>query len=546
MSIKTLKSIARRGSYLAGAFAVFAAVLIPSSAAFADSLNPLTKRSLLLSSSAPGYTDTDGSGNSTDSQNSINENYAPAGTGPNGKKSGETFTFNVSTNSSAGEKELKGFTLQYCTTAAGNCQAPGDNEKITASNLGDARNGLWNGGVNATGRPTNAEANPLGRSDFDIVSDGTTPWAQGSGAGQFQVLVAGVPSTGWTMVTDNVEDDAHSGKLTGKENFITLLNTGDSAKPNSGDKIELVFKASETNYITNPGSGSFFVKINTFDTATEADMVPGGEHNVDGGVTVANVMTDSIHITTKVLETMSFSVGTRNRDTVALNCGATFALPSNDPARIAAIANGCEAASGAKHGKCDAIQNVNNNRLNLGNPDAEYSLETGKAWEVGSYWRLSSNSSGGATVYYSGDTLRNTVGDDIDEIGATKTISTPGTEQFGLAFGDLAGDTIDTGEFVTGYVSPHTTPFDIASTTGASKEYNSGATGTIDNGAGLPGTAQFAFEEASSEVPVVIAQQNTEVISCTTAKMRYIGNIGADTPAGVYTTKINYLAAPQY
>ncbi len=36
------------------------------------------------------------------------------------------------------------------------------------------------------------------------------------------------------------------------------------------------------------------------------------------------------------------------------------------------------------------------------------------------------------------------------------------------------------------------------------------------------------------------------VISCATAKMRYIANIGADTPAGVYTTKINYLAAPQY
>jgi len=28
--------------------------------------------------------------------------------------------------------------------------------------------------------------------------------------------------------------------------------------------------------------------------------------------------------------------------------------------------------------------------------------------------------------------------------------------------------------------------------------------------------------------------------------MRYIGNIAATTPAGIYTTKINYIAAPQY
>jgi len=544
MSIKTLKSIARRGSYLAGAFAVFAAVLIPSSAAFADSLNPLTKRSLLLSSSAPGYTDTDGSGNSTQSQNSINENYAPAGTGPNGKKSGETFTFNVSTDST--NRPLLGFTLQYCTNAAGNCQAPGDNEQITTGNLGDFRNGLWDGGAVADGRPTNEEANPLGKSDFDVVTGATTTaWSEGAGAGQYQVLVDGAPSLGWEMTTKNAEDLAHSGKLTGKNNFIYLAHTGagDGAKPTSGQTVKLVFKASESSYITNPGSGSFFVKINSFDTATTTDMIPAQSHNVDGGVTVANVMTDSIHITTKVLETMSFSVGTRNRDTVDINC-ANYGQQG--------APEGCEAVSGQVHGKCDAIQNVNNNRLNLGNPDAEYSLETGRAWEVASYWRLSSNSSGGATVYYSGDTLHNTVGDEIDEIGASKLASTPGTEQFGLGFGDLASDTLDgtAGDFVTGYVAPRLAPFNITTDT-ASAQYNGATTGTIFTAGtgGQPntaGTAQFAFQKSSSSTPVAIAQQSTEVISCTTAKMRYVANIGADTPAGVYTTKINYLAAPQY
>jgi len=93
-------------------------------------------------------------------------------------------------------------------------------------------------------------------------------------------------------------------------------------------------------------------------------------------------------------------------------------------------------------------------------------------------------------------------------------------------------------------------PFNIGPGVGsdpASAEYNGAGVGTtIDDGAGGAGTASFAFQSSSAEVPVAIAQQNTDVISCATAKMRYVANIGADTPAGVYTTKINYLAAPQY
>src|SRR5690606_27017819 len=109
------------------------------------------------------------------------------------------------------------------------------------------------------------------------------------------------------------------------------------------------FKASETSYITNPGAGSFFVKINSYDE---------NEAIVDGGVTVANVMTDSIHITTKVLETMAFSVGVQSRDTQEID--------PEDPETL-----------GQRHGTCDAIQVINNNRLDLGNPAAEFSLETG-------------------------------------------------------------------------------------------------------------------------------------------------------------------------
>lgn len=543
----TLKSIARRGTALGMAFAVVAAAVMPAASVFADALNPLTERSLLLSSSAPGFMDTDGSGNSAASPNSIGENYAPAGSGPNGKKSGETFTFTHSSSAL-----IKGFSLQYCTTAAGLCQAPGNN-------TGDARDDL------PSPREANSAAHPNNRSDLDFVESNGHTWAErttkipsgpltalGNVNGEFQVLVDGVIKTGWTMVYDNLEDTGYVGDLTGKNNYITLTNsTGEQI--NSGQKVEIRFRPSEDVYITNPGSKEFFVKINTYNSHTSLvgnhnDGTPNdssdtpGHTVVDGGVTVANVMTDSIHITTKVLETMSFSVGTENRDTKDIG------------------------GAGQSHGKCDPILTPNNNRLSLGNPSAEYSLETGRAWDVYSYWRLSSNSSGGASVYYSGDTLRNTVGDHIEEMN-TERVSAPGQEQFGLGFVDAGLDTMDANGAVAwanGTASAHKAlvrsypfitlstqtgaPYDTLTTQTASDDYDE-ATGTLydDSGASVqPGTAKFKFLSSSLTVPELIAQQKESVISCATAKMRYVANIGADTPAGVYTTKINFLAAPQY
>jgi len=495
--MSTYKSIARRGSLLGTAFALVAAT-IPSSAVFADALNPLTERSLLLSSSAPGFQDSDGSGNSAGSPNAIGENYAPAGSGPNGKRSGQTFDFKVSSSAN-----IQAFTLQYCTSAAGNCQAPGDNNEMTPGNAGDFRNGVYDSATNDTGRPTNAQAHPNELSDLDVVGS----WTQGTGAGQFQVYIDGVasPET-WTMTTANDEDTAHSDELTGKNNFITLSSaTGDQI--NAQQQVQIVFTASESVHITNPGSRSFFVKMNTYSDAAASAYV-------NGGVTVANVMTDSIHITTKVLETMSFSVGTQNPDTQPV-----------------------------QHGSCDAIDVINSNRLNLGNPDAEFSLETGAAWDVNSYWRLSSNSSGGATVYYSGDTLRNTVGDHIADM-PTRAFSQPGTEQFGLALVDAGtntgDDTIDTvNTFPANWVTPDVAPLVIEA------PYTGGDVASISDETSA-NNAEFAFMETSQLVPEVIAQNSDEVISCATSKVRYVGNIAADTPAGVYTTKINYLAAPQY
>ncbi len=535
----TLKSITRRGTLLGAAAALVVAAIIPAASAFADTLNPLTNRTLLLSSSAPGWQNTDGSGNSEDQLNGAppsGEQYAPPGSGANGMKTGETFSFHVSTDSDATSTPIKAFTLQYCTTAAGLCQAPGDNS-------GDAR---------TPDRKTNADAlsDNDKTSDLDVVGEFADAGNGALGAGQFQVLINGVASNkGWTMKTKNVEDndyDNDQGRddLTGKKNFIILTSaTGDS--PAFNDKVEIVFKPSSSIYITNPGSGAFFVKINTYKEpadAAEADtrdgvkLLPATAANIiDGGVTVANVMNDSIHIMTKVLETMRFSVGTVNPDTQAI-----------------------------PHGSCDAIQETNGNLITLGNPSAEDSLDTEQAYDAHSYWRLSSNSSAGATVYYSGETLQNTVGDAITSMEA-KAHSKPGTEQFGLAVNAptdptdnelwTAQDEIDDPlheegtpkrPFPDNWTAPHVTPLAVLS------DYSGGSIATISDRDDSTNNAEFTFKRASNTVPVPIAENTLAgggsggVISCSTAKMRYVANIAADTPAGIYTTKINYLAAPLY
>lgn len=539
MSMYTLKSIAQRSTLFGAVGALVVSIILPAAPAFAAELNPLTERSLLLSSSAPGFVDTDGSGYSTTVGNpaaggTTPGTYAPAGSGPNGKKSGETFTFKVSSDGT-----IKGLTFQYCTTAAGKCRGPGNN-------TGDAAAG-------PSTRESNADAWPNQRSDLNV----TPGFVEGASAGQFQVTIGGVAQTGWEFAASNKEDQDHTEAKSGKNNYITLTNDTAATPTTGGTQVEVTFKASESVYITNPGADAFFVKLNTYNSEDTLDHIPGGSANIDGGVTVANVMTDSIHITTKVLETMAFSVGTRNRDTVTLNCAGYTGTPQQ-------IADGCLGVSGGSytHGPCDAVQNINNNRLNLGDPNAEYSLETGKAWSVYSYWRLSSNSSGGATVYYSGNTLANTVGDEIADM-PTKATSNPGSEQFGLGF---VAPEAGSAEFVADRTAAPTGLQDIDSfpfrtlTTQTSGKFDTSTlpaqTHTVDYGdatgtgtsdtATVPADAAFKFSKTSSTVPEPIAQQNDQVISCATAKMRYVGNIAADTPAGVYTTKINYLAAPQY
>ncbi len=588
-----VKSVGRRLAALIPAIGILAGVAyqgVAPALASADALNPLTHRALTLSSSSPGWSYTDGSGNAT---------YAPPNSGANGKQTGNTFSYDVSST-----QGINGLSFQYCTTAAGTCLGPGDD-----------------GYTNTSGTYTR-NADSSSTSDLALVTASPAEissghWTTISGSasqippadnsqGNFVVLTSTNGGTtwtyngGWSMASSNLEGDIvqnHVG-ATGKSNYITLLNSG-TVSMTSGESMKVIFFGTNTNYITNPGAGAFFVKINDYEDtnaspaagdllptdAQYATGAPAGAYIVDGGVTVANVMNQSIEIQTKVLETMDFSVGTVDPDTL-----------SN--AQLSTATGGTLTSPG----QCDSILNGftptgPQNTLIIGNEAAENSLMTSDAFATHSYLRLSSNSAGGATIYYSGVTLSNTEGNQIDAAGITMAHSIVGTEQFGLGLDiDSSTNSGGTGTYAPDYSVATTdgasnikfengadtdntvntpaigAPVSTAGSFGVSSNWTSyqsssggaahnpqlapllptanygSAEGGINGGshADTNTGAQFSFDPNANTVPVPIATENTAVVNCVTGKVRYLANIAATTAAGIYTTKVNYIAAPQY
>jgi hypothetical protein len=582
MSIQKLRSLVRRGTLLGAAFALLAGALVPT-LAYADALNPLTERSLTLSSSSPGWDFLDGSGNTE---------YAPAGSGANGQKTGNTFQFKVSTDSSAGGSKLvKGFGFQYCIHSAGDCTGPGNNAIDTGTTH------ITNTAALAAGNKTSdldvvtsSPSELTGTSLFDLTkgeltAQGRVPLANNS-EGNFIVLKKDVgdtnwsQSTGWAMAAD---DKQETGDI-GTKNYISLVNTGGGLSLHGEGQVKVIFFATNTNYITNPGAGSFFVKINDYNSSDPAAGFTDA-NRIDGGVTVANVMNRSIQIQTKVLETMDFSVGTVDPYTL-------------DDTQLSTATTGVASGHITTHGQCDPILTSLDpsdntkapNTLSMGDETNENSLSTSATYGTHSYWRLSSNSSAGATVYYSGATLHNTEDDKIAGIGLTASTLSRGTPQFGLAIANGTQAANATGPFAVNYDverdgtkgvfedGADNSASGIVAGTGKDAsvstditagglsgyhdpqlwplvprtDYQYGA-GSFNDTAGLLGTGygstsstKFAFDEDSTAIPVPIADESTTVVDCVTAKMRYVANIAATTPAGIYTTKINYIAAPQY
>lgn len=266
-----------------------------------------------------------------------------------------------------------------------------------------------------------------------------------------------------------------------------LINRGTAASEAASTAVTIAYGGGASDYITNPTTVNytFYARITTYSDT-------GYTTSVDNG-SVAASTAQQITITARVPERLEFSVGVGS-PVGTLPAPGTSCAPISD--------------AGA---------------LTLG--DANGVLATNQAYDAYSFFRVNSNTTYGTKIYYSGDTLKNgsnTITAMPTNAGAG-TASTPGTRQFGLGLDDTESN----------YSFTH-----LVKTTGA---YENGD-GTI-NPAG--GTARFAFETTSITTPVEVAS-STSGITCDTGSVRYVANVSTETPAGIYTTTITYIATGTY
>ena len=296
--------------------------------------------------------------------------------------------------------------------------------------------------------------------------------------------LAGSPSLDTSTTDPSNSQGVCNGGTTVRTNCILLKWTTGTAQ--TGSSVNVVFGGGSSDYITNPTStGTFFARITTYSDNAYTNVV-------DSGTTASSTATQ-VTITAKVQEALNFSVGT------AVTAPSTTCAAFSD--------------SGA---------------LSIGDPTNGLSSTT--AFDGHSYFRVATNALNGTIVYYSGDTLKSG-SNSIAAAGTTQptpttaVASSPGTAQFGLA--------IDSSDTQSG------SGYSFSSLT-ATSPYTAG-NGTITSG----GSALFAFAPSSVTTPVQIAS-TSNVITCDTGSVRYLANIATNTPPGIYTTTINYIAVPTY
>ena len=277
-----------------------------------------------------------------------------------------------------------------------------------------------------------------------------------------------------------------NGGTTVRTNCI-LLKWSSATVQTGTPTITLVFGGGASDYITNPTTaGTFFARITTYSDTAYTTAVDAG--------TTANSTATQVTITAKVQEALNFSVGT------------TVTAPGTS---------------------CTAF--TDSGALSIGDPTNGLSATT--AYDGHSYFRVATNGIHGTTIYYSAPTLTSGANSIAAINGGTETStgtsSSPGTAQFGLGI-----DTSDT-QSGSGY------SFSSLAAT-ANPAYGSAA-GTIT----AAGTAKFNFNPASATSPIAIAS-TANVITCDTGSVRYLANIATNTPPGIYTTTVNYIATPSY
>lgn len=313
-------------------------------------------------------------------------------------------------------------------------------------------------------------------------------------------IPSGFTASNWNGGTVNVTSPAGTKQFTvaATTNTITLTSN-DPLLVNENEDIIIEFPASTSNYFINPDkaykasstNGTYFAHIKTYSTEAAANNgITNDSGFVDDG-TVTNNVTTAISIYTRVQETLNFSVE-GDQDGI----GGTPDGPSS-------------AYSGS--GPCTAL--TASGQLKMG--DLNHALSTQSTSKAKSYFRLSTNSAFGTTVFYTGTTLQSN--NHGIAAPAAQTPSEIGEEQFGIAF-DLTDGANNVGN------GSQLTP---------EPDYNNNANG-------------YAFNGASPSTPKILARTTSGGVKCDTGAIEYIANISPDTPAGIYQTKINYIASPSY
>lgn len=285
-------------------------------------------------------------------------------------------------------------------------------------------------------------------------------------------------------------------------NYLTLTSATGIANIDSGDEITIEFVASNVNYFVNPNSayknisnGTYFAHIQTFSSVSDTnDAIDSTLDTPDGVIdngTVASNIANSIGIYTRVQETLNFSV-------------------EGDQDGVGGVPNG---PSSSMENGCDAL--TASGQMKMG--DNNNALSFSQSYYAMSYFRISTNAANGTNVYYAGDTLRS-------GSHAVRTVAPPGEarevgkEQFGVAF-DLTD----------------------------SDEANVGTTGTLVPLLAYSNSANgYAFDATDPTAPKLLAAVADSTIACDTGAVQFVANIAPETPAGIYQTKINYIATPRY
>lgn len=276
--------------------------------------------------------------------------------------------------------------------------------------------------------------------------------------------------------------------------MLVLQDVSAALEADAGDTIRIEFPVLD-GYFSNPSSmgfGTYFAHIATYGTAAAALDGPSNDNigAIDDG-TVTGTTTQAIGIYTRVQETLNFSV-------------------EGDQDGPGGTPDGPSSAAGAG---CPAL--TASGQMKMG--DNNNALSTQQAYKAKSYFRLSTNAAYGVNVYYAGDTLRSQ-GHALSTPWPDRAVSNIGSEQFGLAF-DLT-DNVAANVGIDGDLRPV-------------DEYDNNANG-------------YAFNATDPTTPKSLAYKLSGGVKCDTGAIEYIANIAPETPAGIYQTKINYIASPRY